>query len=1091
MPIFRRMILATVCLAVTVYGAFAEGLRGVCPEQDPGINAIGRLPARATSYSYATEAKALHGERLESRMLPLDGTWRFRYAEDPSLSPQDFLNAGYDASAWDSIPVPSCWEMCGYGYPIYTNQIYPFPYDPPYIRRPNPTGVYLRDFELPADWTGQRVVIHFGGVYSGFYVWVNGRLAGYAEDSCLPSEFDITESLKSGMNRIAVQVFKWTDGSYLEDADHWRMAGIHREVYLLAEPPVSVFDFGVRAGFDEQTGDGLLQIRPSFRIPEDFSTEGWRLRSQLYDGTGHPVGQGRSLEVDYVKQEPYPVRGNVYFALMEERIPAPEPWSAETPTLYTLLLSLYDDAEHLVEVRSCRVGFRSVRIEGEQLLINGRPVKLYGVNRHDHDPLSGKSMSRAQLERDVQLLKRFNFNAVRTAHYPNDPYFYDLCDRYGLYVLEEANIETHGSGSRLSNDPRWASAFLERVNRMVYRDRNHPSVIGWSLGNESGCGPNHAMCAAWVHDFDPTRFVHYEGAQGVPEDPDCIPFRRSPAAPGRDMHHLPRSRSLKTGNPDDPAYVDVVGRMYPTVSELEQLARSERIGRPVVMCEYAHSMGNSTGGLQDYWKLIRTHDRLLGGFIWDWVDQGLTIRDAAGREYWGYGGDFERGEHNDGNFCINGLLNPDRSLKPAIWECRYVFQPVEFMPGDLSDGEIRLHNRHHFLTTDGYRFLWSLTCDGREIRQGEFSPGSVAAGDTVAVRLPLGDLAPVPGAEYRLAVSARLKEATAYAEAGYEVAAEQFDLPQYVKSEKTVAKPTKAAITCCGDRFVIHNGRLWAEVDARTGYLTCCLDGDTPLVNGPLLPNFWRPLTDNDDRGWKARRVAEFWETAEERLELCRIGCSESGTALLVEKRIPGKVSLMLVYTPEPDGALRISYELHLSDGLPEPLRVGMQTSVPWTFRETAYYGRGPWENYSDRCASAFMGLYELDAGDFGVDYIRPQENGNRCGVRWLRLGSGKRGVGFFGTAPLNVSVWSHDQKTLDMARHICDLRPAENGFVVNIDLAQTGLGGTDSWSAKARAAEQYRLSGKRYSYEFVIRPSSGVEDAVKWGRRTFCDRKL
>lgn len=1089
MSVFRRMTFATVCFAGTLHVAFAEGGSKMCPEQDPTVNALGRLPARATSYSYATEAEALRGDRLESRMLSLDGIWHFRYAEDPALLTRDFLTDDYDPSAWDSIPVPSCWEMHGYGHPIYTNQIYPFPYDPPYIRRNNPTGVYIREFELPADWTGQRIIAHFGGVYSGFYLWINGRMVGYGEDSCLPSEFDITEALQPGENRIAVQVFKWTDGSYLEDADHWRMAGIHREVYLLAEPQVSICDFGVRAELDERTGDGLLRIRPLLFLPREANTEGWYLRSQLYDRSGCKVGAGRRLEVDYVKREPYPVRGNVYFALMEECIPTPEPWSAEIPALYTLVLSLYDEADELVEARSCRVGFRNVRIEGERLLINGKAVKLYGVNRHDHDPRTGKCMSREQLERDVRLMKRFNFNAVRTAHYPNDPYFYDLCDRYGLYVLEEANIETHGSGSRLSNDPRWASAFLERVSRMVYRDRNHPSVIGWSLGNESGCGPNHAMCAAWVHDFDPTRFVHYEGAQGIPEDSEYLPFRRSPAAPGPDMLHAPRSRSMKAGNPDDPSYVDVVSRMYPTLRELEQLAGSQRGTRPVLMCEYAHSMGNSTGGLLDYWRLIRAHDRLLGGFIWDWADQGLTIRTSDGREYWGYGGDFERDEHNDGNFCINGLLNPDRSLKPAIWECRYVFQPVEFFPGDLSKGEIHIRNRNSFLSTAAYRFVWSLTCDGREIRHGEFSPGPLAAGDTATVRINVKKLGPVPGAEYRLAVSARLKEAAPYAEVGYEVAAEVFDLPQYAEPAAGTAKPLKSEWVRNGDCFEIRNGRIRAEVDARTGYLIRYFDGETPLVCEAMRPNFWRPLTDNDRRGWKADKVAGFWETAEEEMELSRIGLSETGPGLVVEKTIPGKLLLILVYTPEEDGGLRVACDLHILTDIPEPLRIGLQTAVPRVLHEVAYYGRGPWENYSDRCASAFMGLYELDAADFGFDYIRPQENGNRCDVRWLRLGNGRLGVGFFGAMPLNVSVWSYDQKTLENARHTCELKPVADRMIVNVDCAQTGLGGTDSWSAKARALEPYRLRNDRYRYEFVIRPCSGIEEAVKSGRRIF--RKL
>ena len=521
-------LLAILLCGTTLCTAAAASERNAPADQF--VNALRRLPARATSYSYSSEQDALAGDRTLSRIQSLDGMWKFRFAEDVSRSPADFWLPGADLTGWDEIPVPSCWEMQGYGYPIYTNVVYPFEFKPPYITRDNPTGCYVRTFSVPEAWSGNRVTLHFGGVYSGFYVWVNGALAGYAEDSCLPSEFDITGLLQPGENRLAVQVFKWTDGSYLEDADHWRMAGIHREVFLSAKPDAAIGDFGVRTIFDADMRDALLQIRPAIDLREGASAAGWQLGARLYAPDGTPSGRELTLPVEEILAEAYPQRDNVYFALLEERIAAPEKWSAENPALYTLVLTLRDAAGKLAEARSCKVGFRDVRLRGREMLVNGVPVKLCGVNRHDHDQYSGKTVSRESMEEDVRLMKRLNINSVRTSHYPNDPYFYELCDRYGLYVVDEANIETHGKGGLLSNDPQWITPFLERVSRMVIRDRNHPSVIMWSLGNESGCGPAHAAAAGWAKDYDPTRLIHYEGAQGQPMHPLYVPLKRTSAA---------------------------------------------------------------------------------------------------------------------------------------------------------------------------------------------------------------------------------------------------------------------------------------------------------------------------------------------------------------------------------------------------------------------------------------------------------------------------------------------------------------------------------------------------------------------------------
>lgn len=800
-------LLAILLCGTTLCTAAAASERNAPADQF--VNALRRLPARATSYSYSSEQDALAGDRTLSRIQSLDGVWKFRFAEDVSRSPADFWRPGADLTGWDEIPVPSCWEMQGYGYPIYTNVVYPFEFKPPYITRDNPTGCYVRTFSVPEAWSGNRVTLHFGGVYSGFYVWVNGALAGYAEDSCLPSEFDITGLLQPGENKLAVQVFKWTDGSYLEDADHWRMAGIHREVFLSAKPDAAIGDFGVRTIFDADMRDALLQIRPAIDLREGVSAAGWQLGARLYAPDGTPSGRELTLPVEEILAEAYPQRDNVYFALLEERIAAPEKWSAENPALYTLVLTLRDAAGKLAEARSCKVGFRDVRLRGREMLVNGVPVKLCGVNRHDHDQYGGKTVSRESMEEDVRLMKRLNINSVRTSHYPNDPYFYELCDRYGLYVVDEANIETHGKGGLLSNDPQWITPFLERVSRMVIRDRNHPSVIMWSLGNESGCGPAHAAAAGWAKDYDPTRLIHYEGAQGQPMHPLYVPLKRTSAAAFTSVmaaDNQPAAGQVKKprngGNPTDPAYVDILSRMYPTAAQLEQMALNPMLDRPVMMCEYAHSMGNSTGGLNDYWKLIRTHAGLLGGHIWDWVEQGLVKKDAQGRTYWAYGGDFEpAGEHNDAAFCCNGIVNPDRTLKPAALECKYVFQPVEFTASDLAAGKIAVRNRNFFAGTERYDFTWEISTDKGVLQHGSFEVPPTAAGCRSEAAIAFRPFKPEPGAEYLLRVQAREKRRTPYAEAGYAAAEEQFALPVY--KEPVRSAPKGRASVAQDDEFIV------------------------------------------------------------------------------------------------------------------------------------------------------------------------------------------------------------------------------------------------------------------------------------------------
>ena len=1073
-----KTLTAMLMLASGLCSYAQDGFR---PWNDHHVNGINRLPARATSYSYESEQDALALNRDASRMMLLNGMWKFHFAPEESLAPKDFHSAGYDCSAWDEIPVPSCWEMLGYGYPIYTNIKYPFPSNPPYIDRDNPVGSYVHKFQVPQDWKGGRVILHFGGVYSGHQVWVNGTLVGYSEDSCLPSEFDITDYLNEGENSLAVRVFKWTDGSYLEDADHWRMSGIHREVMLLHRPDVAINDFGVRTILDKDFKDAKLQIRPVMAVSKGTKTEGLKVSAVLVGPDGNQVGDRMTVAVNDILAEQYPQRDNVYYPVFEMNVENPLKWTAETPELYTLVLSLYD-GEDCIEARSCRVGFRDVRVDGQKLLVNGVPVKLYGVNRHDHNEFTGKTVSREDMEADIRLMKLYNFNSVRTSHYPNDPYLYDLCDEYGLYVIEEANIETHDGGGMLSNDYEWVQSFMERMTRMVIRDRNHPSVIIWSLGNESGTGPGHAAIAGWTKDYDPTRPVHYEGAQGQPMHPDYEPILSvaftSAVVPAGSESDL----QIVGANPNDPMFVDIVSRMYPSIAELAAMAVNPDIDRPILMCEYAHSMGNSTGSLDEYWELIRKHESLLGGHIWDWMDQGLARTDGRGRRNWGYGGDYERpDDHNDGNFLINGVVFPDRTPKPALYVCKYVFQPLTF---ELADGfNLKVANRNFFDNTARYTYSWTLSDETGKIQEGTFEVPVLEPGDDAVVAVPVKDFKRKPGAVYMLRVNAHEKNALPYAEAGYECAAEQFVI-EGPAATAAVSKGKSPVIQEKDGTYVITAGKTVVTVDKATGLLAGYENAGVQMIASAFKPNFWRAGTDNDRRGWKVEELLGVWKDMVS--DNVQVSSAVDGANAVVTAKISydGKAELVMKYTVAPDGTLCVSYDIQIAEAMPEPLRIGLQGQVDARYSDVTYFGLGPWENYCDRHAGVFLGTYKASVKDMMTQYVYTQENGNRTGVRWFTLtDKNGRGVQVLADEELSMSVWNCTQDALEAAKHIGEAPVLEGSYVLNLDSAQAGVGGTDTWSIKARPEVHHRLLDKRYTYSFQIRPTAGFKDAVNAAR--------
>lgn len=1065
------------------------------------VNGINRLPARATSYSFDDEAKALDGNREASRMVSLNGTWKFKLVEDVLQAPLDFFNEGYDVTAWDDIKVPSCWEMQGYGYPIYTNTQYPFPYRPPYICRDNPVGSYVRTFTVPQEWKGGRVILHFGGVYSGHQVWVNGKEVGYSEDSCLPSEFDITDLVKEGDNTLAVRVFKWTDGSYLEDADHWRMSGIHREVLLLYQPQVAICDFGVRTKLDSDYKNAALWVRPVIAMDPDADVRSWNVVGRLYDPSGTKVGDDMKITAAEIYHEKYPQRDNVHYPLLEQKVENPLLWTAETPHLYTLVLSLYDAEGSLVEARSTKVGFREVKISGQQFLVNGVPVKLYGVNRHDHSEYGGKSVTREEMEADIRLMKQFNFNSIRTCHYPNDPYIYDLCDKYGLYVMDEANLETHGVGGQISNEPTWVSSFMERATRMVIRDRNHPSVVFWSLGNESGVGPNHAAMAGWIEDYDPTRPIHYEGAQGQPEHELYKPRSRKAkivftsekqevkATKEEPKSLPPAARNDKSGNPTDPEFVDLISRMYPRIELLERMALDPNHDRPIYMCEYAHSMGNSTGAMKDYWDLIRKHDNLLGGHIWDWKDQGLARVDANGVKNWGYGGDYEKpSDVNSGNFCINGVVAPDCTPKPAMYVCKYVYQPVEFTAVDLPSYKIALKNRNFHMATDRYTYSWVIRDEKTVLQKGTFDAPVLAPGESAEIVIPAKKVTFKPGAVYMLEVYAHEGMELPYADAAHVHSSEQFVLSERATPAPIQAKGRTPEISENIAAYVITAGKVTVTIDKTTGYLAGYQDGGRQMLKAQMVPNFWRAEVDNDWRGWKPSHYLRVWKTAPEKLSEPVITTSVDGSVAVVSvtRTLEGeRAELSLKYMMYPDGRLNVSYDIQIAESVLEPLRIGLQTQIAGELDNLSYFGRGPQENYSDRNDGIFLGLWNTTPADMMYQYVYPQENGNRTDVRWISCADDKgKGLVFLGTQPLSVSAWNTTQAELQDAMHIGEPAVLTDSFVLNVDLVQTGVGGTDSWSQRARPYDNVRLLDKHYSYSFWLSPMKNLNEAVELGRK-------
>ncbi len=1034
-----RMIIAGIGLV----GSIALALGQPTSKNDwenEGIVGRGKEAPHATFTAYASREGALEGIRETSPFFEsLDGLWKFHWSPRPDERPASFFRTDFDDADWDEIPVPSNWQLQGYGYPIYTNIVYPWgpPAPPDVPHNHDPVGSYRTRFTVPPEWQNRRVIIHFDGVESAFYIWVNGKEVGYSQGSRTPAEFDLTSYLKDGRNLLAVEVYRWSDGSYLEDQDFWRMSGIFREVYLYSTASLFVRDFWARSQFDASYGDAQLKVEVALENSGEQDPTMGSVEVELLDGQNGPIVSPMRHEFDLHASE----SSSIDF---ECAVPSPRKWSAEEPNLYRLLITLRDANGKPLEFIPSDFGFRSSEIKGGQLLVNGVPVLIKGVDRHEHDPDTGHTLSRESMIRDIRLMKQNNINAVRTSHYPNTPLWYQLCDRYGIYLVDEANIESHGMGYRpdrtLGNNPSWKKAHMDRTVRMVERDKNHPSVIIWSLGNEAGDGVNFEATSAWVHERDPYRPVQYERAEQRP-------------------------------------HTDIVVPMYTPPEGLAEYAEAHH-DRPLILCEYAHSMGNSTGNLSEYWDVIRKYPNLQGGFIWDWVDQGLRAKAPDGRTYLAYGGDFGPPEvPSDGNFCMNGLVSADRLPHPGLSEVKKVYQYVDIEPVDVGQGRVRIHNGYAFANLSFLEGVWRVLADGDVVEQGTLPALPLAPGDSQEVTIPLTRPEPLPGAEYRLDISFRMRSATSWADRGFELAWQQFLLPfkAEVQSGQTVdGGPIQVidsayVLSLKGDDFV-------AEFNKKDGTLSSFVFKGTQLIRTGPRPNFWRAPIDNDIGNQMPDRLG-IWKEAGRSWELNDF-TSEMLDSGAVRVRAAGNLGQLgarysISYTVHPDARIDVASDLLPgTEQLPDLPRVGMQLTIPGEFQQLTWFGRGPQETQWDRKSGARFGVYSGSVDDQLVRYSRPQENGNKTDVRWVLL-SNPRGVGLMavGEPALNVSARNYRDEDLEGVRHyyMMTRRP----FVtVNLDLQQMGVGGDNSWGALPHP--QFLLPAREYGYSYTLVPVIG-----------------
>jgi beta-galactosidase len=1047
--------------------------------EDEGVFRINKEEQHATKMAFPTAEEAAGKTRMESPWaMLLNGEWKFHWAptvEEHAQAAKDFQAVDFDDSAWDTIPVPSNVELHGYGTPIYTNTKYPFVKNPPSVtgeppadwtvyKERSPVSAYRRTFAMPEAWSGRNTFIVFNGVESAFTLYVNGQEVGYSQDSRTPAEFNVTKYLKEGENLLAIEVHRFSDGSYLEDQDFWRLSGIFRDVYLWTGDLLDLRDIEIHASLDDTYSKGVLDFKTWVYNYTD-STKKYNIEAVLTDADGKPVAT-------------HTVNGNVFkgtdhvSAISLDGL-AIKPWSAEAPNLYTLQLALKDEAGADIAHYAFPVGFMQTEMKDGNLLVNGQPVLIKGVNRHDHDEITGHYVSEETMRAELELMKRLNINAIRTSHYPNDPRFLELVNEYGFYVISEANVETHDFGNnaenQLANDVSWRSALVDRVQNMVETFKNQPCIIAWSLGNEAGSGPNLESMADWIYERDPSRPVHYEGANAI-----------------------------------DYAYVDFVSPMYATIDGLDAWCREmekkkPEDQRPMIQCEYSHAMGNSCGGLAEYWELFRKEPLLQGGFIWDWRDQGIRrtqpfnkkapaavmaldkdrfVAEDGSLIYFAYGGDYGD-KPNDGNFCMNGVVGADLVPNPHATEVAYQYRSILTSGVDLSAPQpmIRIFNENFFAPLKSQPMTWTLLENGKPVKAGKLVIEELAPQASVEMAIPLPGLKANESAVYHLNVEYPLTRDLPWAGKDFIIARDQLALEwttaaaqPYEPRQNTVLNPGKS-----GDNLVFASGKITAAINGKNGQLVSYKVDKKEYLREPLQLNFWRPLVDNDKGSSMAEKCAP-WRDAGANATVKQLSQNKATEAyeLVFDLAVPvGETTATVTYSFYGDGALGVSLKLEpQGENLPEIPRVGFQCSIAPEFRAWTWLGRGPEENYSDRNAGTFVGLWKADVRQNWFPYARPQETANRTGVyRASFSDSKKHGLTIRPTdgQPLEIGAYPFLQSDLEGPGHAAEI-PFRRLITVQIAHRQMGVGGENSWGAWPRPDHVLKAEGT-YEYSFVLQP--------------------
>ncbi|WP_428228418.1 glycoside hydrolase family 2 TIM barrel-domain containing protein [Flavobacterium sp.] len=1017
--------------------------------QNEKINEEHREPMHASYYVFENEVLAAKNDwKASKNYLDLNGIWKFKYVDSPNDLPAAFEKSTFDDTAWDNFKIPASWDVNGYGYPVYTNTTYDFAkyikINPPFVpTNYNPTGVYRREITIDKSWEGKDIFLHVGTAKSNLTVWVNGVYVGYGEDGKLPSEFNLNKYVKTGKNSIVLKVMKWSDGSYLECQDFWRMSGITRDTYLVARNKAHLKDYEIIPDLDASYVNGTLKISTEF---SDLNKkDNYTLDVQLKDGDKIIISK-------------------VVSALSEKQtfdfaVNNPKKWSAEIPNLYQIDFILKDKKGTIVEVIHQNVGFRKVEIKGGQLLVNGKAIYIKGVNRHETDPVTGQTVSRERMEEDIKLMKEFNINAVRMSHYPNDEYFYELCDKYGIYVVDEANIESHGMGyditKTLGNKPDWELAHLQRMQRMVERDKNHTSIIIWSMGNEAGNGYNFYRGYLWIKNRDKSRPIQYERATVGAWD-------------GKDLKYDWDS--------------DIIDPMYSAPNKMEEYIQANpNPDRPYIQCEYAHAMGNSMGNFKDYWDVIRKHPNFQGGFIWDMIDQSVYKKQPDGTIVFAYGGDFgPKDVPSDNNFLDNGVFSPDRKPNPHAFEMRNVYQNILTSWENSATATIKVYNEFTFKDLSNVSLQWKLILDGKVANSGAIDNLDINANQSKTYALPIN----LEGKTFKEAfinVTYHLKQDEPFLPKGFEIATEQLAYKGIWKNDIKLEGASKITVEKKENSTVFKGDKATITFDKKNGFISGYVFNNQPVLKEgyQLRPNFWRAPNDNDFGALFMEKLVAWKEATENPTLVNWTYTVSKDNKILVKAQysLPQVSSeLELNYEISGNGELLVKEQLNMDKTKEQPIlpRFGMEIILPKDFSAMSYYGRGPHENYIDRNYSSQVGLYNQTVSEQFYPYIRPQETGNKTDVRWLELSNANLKITVQSDILLAVTALHYLNEDLDDGlkkdqRHSAELKERDLTSL-KIDYKQMGVGGIDSW--QAWPMEKYLLRDKTYQYQFKITPS-------------------